>query len=172
MSYDMVMLDIASDLEGRVVDAIRADGDVRLSPRDAKAIADGIRAYVRETGRGTCRLTETDHDFEASYRCSECKDAVVTQGAVLERTPMQLWWWMCAFKYVWRMWSKAEPVSDARKAIDCLEKAAGICRAVELDGSDPCRKGDGFNIVSPAAWPLRVKAVDCLRKCSKEVRRG
>lgn len=40
------------------------------------------------------------------------------------------------------------------------------------DDSDPCRKGDGFNFVLPAAWPLRVKAVDCLRKCLKEVRRG
>lgn len=60
--------------------------------------------------------------------CDRAMESVVTQGAVLERTPMQLWWWMCAFKYVWRMWSKEDPVSDAGKAIDCLRH---VVRTIE-----------------------------------------
>lgn len=33
------------------------------------------------------------------------------------------YWWRCAFKYVWRMWSKADPRADGEKAIDCIRKA-------------------------------------------------
>lgn len=66
--------------------------------------------------------------------CDRAMEAASAQRCIVDRPPLNYWYWATAFKYVWRMWSKAEPVSDARKAIDCLEKAAGICRAVELDG--------------------------------------
>lgn len=66
--------------------------------------------------------------------CDRAIEAASAQSCVVDRPLIRYWYWATAFKYVWRMWSKAEPVSDARKAIDCLEKAAGICRAVELDG--------------------------------------
>ncbi|WP_293826110.1 hypothetical protein [uncultured Parolsenella sp.] len=36
---------------------------------------------------------------------------------------MAAYWWGCAFKYLWRMWSKADPESDADKARDCIGKA-------------------------------------------------
>ena len=36
-------------------------------------------------------------------------------------TPMAYFWWLCAFKYVWRWWAKGG-ASDIRKAIDCLER--------------------------------------------------
>lgn len=69
-----------------------------------------------------------DHETPDHYAgdglvtCSRAMESVSSQGAVCGRTPMQLWWWMCAFKYVWRMWSKDDPVKDANKAIDCLRK--------------------------------------------------
>lgn len=65
--------------------------------------------------------------------CDRAIESASAQRCIVSRTPLNYWYWATAFKYVWRMWSKAEPVSDARKAIDCLEKAAGLCRAVELD---------------------------------------
>lgn len=134
---------------------------------------DLIYAYRGSIGNVRPSAPVPEHYLGDGYvTCDRAIESASAQRCNVNRPPLNYWYWATAFKYVWRMWSKTDPVSDARKAIDCLEKAAGICRAVELDGSDPCGKGDGFNIVSPAAWPLRVKAVDCLRKCSKEVRRG
>ena len=49
---------------------------------------------------------------------------------------MAFYWWACAFKYVWRMWSKEDPEKDALKAIDCLEKAAGLGRLVAEERED------------------------------------
>lgn len=54
--------------------------------------------------------------------CSRAMESASAQVAVVPQSAMQLWWWMCAFKYVWRMWSKDDPVKDANKAIDCLGK--------------------------------------------------
>ena len=33
--------------------------------------------------------------------------------------PMQLWWWGCAFKYLWR-WPWKNGAEDLRKAKDCI----------------------------------------------------
>lgn len=52
--------------------------------------------------------------------CSRAMESASVQDEVVPQSVMQLWWWMCAFKYVWRMWSKDDPVKDANKAIDCL----------------------------------------------------
>lgn len=35
---------------------------------------------------------------------------------------MAVWWWCCAFKYVWRCMVKGKPLEDIDKAIDCLHK--------------------------------------------------
>lgn len=53
--------------------------------------------------------------------CSRAMESVSAQGAVVPRSAMGMWWWMCAFKYVWRMWSKADPIADVMKALSCLE---------------------------------------------------
>lgn len=52
--------------------------------------------------------------------CSRAMEAVCEQDTVRGRTPQQTWWWLSAFKYVWRMWSKESPIGDAEKAIECL----------------------------------------------------
>lgn len=72
-------------------------------------------------------LNPTISDVPAHYlgdgyvTCSRAMESASVQDAVVPRSAMQLWWWMCAFKYVWRMWSKADPIADAEKALDCLE---------------------------------------------------
>lgn len=54
--------------------------------------------------------------------CRRALDACVAQKRVLVPTFQAFYWWACAFKYVWRMWSKADPRGDLGKAIDCLCK--------------------------------------------------
>lgn len=65
--------------------------------------------------------------------CDRAIEAASSQACIVERTPIQLWYWATAMKYVWRMWSKEDPEKDALKAIDCLEKAAGLGRLVPTE---------------------------------------
>ena len=41
-----------------------------------------------------------------------------------EYAAMTLWWWGCAFKYLWRWPSKGRS-EDLRKAVDCIERLMG-----------------------------------------------
>ena len=68
--------------------------------------------------------------------CDRAIESASAQRCVVERTPIQLWYWATAMKYVWRMWSKEDPENDAMKAIDCLEKAAGLGRLVRGERED------------------------------------
>ena len=58
--------------------------------------------------------------------CDRAIESASSQECIAERSPLQFWYWATAMKYVWRMWSKEDPERDALKAIDCLEKAAGL----------------------------------------------
>lgn len=53
---------------------------------------------------------------------SEALDSAAAQPAVCERPEKAFYWWALAFKYVWRMWSKADPTRDCAKARDCLAR--------------------------------------------------
>ena len=68
--------------------------------------------------------------------CDRSIESASAQRCIVERTPIQLWYWATAMKYVWRMWSKEDPEKDALKAIDCLEKAAGLGRLVREERED------------------------------------
>lgn len=93
-----------------------------------------IYAYRGSVGNVHPSTPVPEHYLGDGYvTCDRAIESASAQRCIVNRTPLNYWYWATAFKYVWRMWSKAEPVSDARKAIDCLEKAAGLCRAVELD---------------------------------------
>lgn len=65
--------------------------------------------------------------------CSRAMESVEKQSSACSRTPMQRWWWMCAFKYVWRMWSKGDPAADAGKAVDCLRRVLGSLGEEDAD---------------------------------------
>lgn len=62
--------------------------------------------------------------------CDRAIESASSQECIAKRSPLQFWYWATAMKYVWRMWSKEDPENDALKAIDCLEKAAGLGRLV------------------------------------------
>lgn len=93
-----------------------------------------IYAYRGSVGNVCPSSPVPEHYLGDGYvTCDRAIESASAQRRIVSMTPLNYWYWATAFKYVWRMWSKAEPVADARKAIDCLEKAAGLCRAVELD---------------------------------------
>lgn len=48
--------------------------------------------------------------------------SAASQPTKTRRTEGGHYWWALAFKYVWRLWSKGQADSDAKKAIDCLKR--------------------------------------------------
>lgn len=43
-------------------------------------------------------------------------------AAIALCSTMSVWWWCCAFKYLWRCMVKGMTLKDIDKAIDCLHK--------------------------------------------------
>lgn len=76
------------------------------------------------------------YEGDGFVACDRAIESASSQRCIVERTPIQLWYWATALKYVWRMWSKEDPEKDALKAIDCLEKAAGVGRLVREERQD------------------------------------
>lgn len=90
-----------------------------------------LDGYRGEVGRDNPFGSVPEHyEGDGFVTCDRAIEAASSQACIAERTPIQLWYWATAFKYVWRMWSKEDPEKDAQKAIDCLEKAAGLLRLV------------------------------------------
>lgn len=97
-------------------------------------LLDGYRGQVaRDNPFGTVPEHYLGDGF---VTCDRAIESASAQRCVVERTPIQLWYWATALKYVWRMWSKEDPEKDALKAIDCLEKAAGLGRLVREEHED------------------------------------
>ncbi len=96
-----------------------------------------IEAYRGQVGRDNPFGRVPEHYRGDGYvTCDRAIESASAQRCIVERTPLQFWYWATAMKYVWRMWSKEDPEGDALKAIDCLEKAAGLGRLVEIDGAE------------------------------------
>ena len=85
-----------------------------------------IYAYRGSIGNVSPSTPVPEHYLGDGYvTCDRAIEAASAQRCIVDRPPLRYWYWATAFKYVWRMWSKAEPVGDARKAIDCLRKCMG-----------------------------------------------
>lgn len=98
----------------------RRDAEYDLT--DAEALL--VRWLGSETGLSIER-TPGHYRGDGLVTCRRAMESAASQGKVTEPSPMALFWWLSAFKYVWRCWSKADPEADMRKAIDCLRKAMG-----------------------------------------------
>lgn len=86
-----------------------------------------IYAYRGSVGNVCPSTTVPEHYLGDGYvTCDRAIESASAQRCIVSRTPINYWYWATAFKYVWRMWSKAEPVGDARKAIDCLMHVLGL----------------------------------------------
>lgn len=55
--------------------------------------------------------------------CSEAMFSMQRASGITQ--PDALWWWGCAFKYLWRWWAKGGK-EDLDKAIDCVERLKEI----------------------------------------------
>lgn len=97
-------------------------------------LLDGYRGQI---GRDNPFGHVPEHYLGDGYvTCDRAIESASSQDCIVERTPLQFWYWATAMKYVWRMWSKEDPERDALKAIDCLEKAAGLGRIVRGERED------------------------------------
>lgn len=95
---------------------------------------DGYRGQI---GRDNPFGHVPEHYLGDGYvTCDRAIESASAQRCIVDRTPLQFWYWATAMKYVWRMWSKEDPEKDALKAIDCLEKAAGLGRLVREERED------------------------------------
>ena len=93
-----------------------------------------ICGYRGQIGRDNPFGHIPDHYLGDGYvNCDRAIESASSQRCITERSKLQFWYWATAFKYVWRMWSKEDPEKDALKAIDCLEKAAGLGRLVSTE---------------------------------------
>lgn len=95
---------------------------------------DLLDAYRGQIGRDNPFGHIPDHYLGDGYvNCDRAIESASAQRCIGERSKLQFWYWATAFKYVWRMWSKEDPEKDALKAIDCLERAAGLGRLVPTE---------------------------------------
>ena len=63
---------------------------------------------------------------------TSCMIAMASMVSNVRVKPMQAYWWLCAFKYVWR-WPFKNGRQDIKKAIRCLEY---LLLATEEEGSE------------------------------------
>lgn len=95
----------------------------RAAEADLADAEDHLRMWLGpETGYSIQRTPE-HYRGDGFVTCARAMESAAAQETVCERPPMALWWWLCALKYVWRMWSKEDPRRDGQKAIDCIRKA-------------------------------------------------
>ena len=80
-----------------------------------------IYAYRGSTGNVCPSTPVPEHYLGDGYvTCDRAIEAASAQRCIVNRPPLNYWYWATAFKYVWRMWSKGDPEADAGKAIECL----------------------------------------------------
>lgn len=80
-------------------------------------------------GKKTIELT-VDEDCPYHYRgdgfitASRAMRSAISRwpAAIADGSVMAVWWWCCAFKYVWRCMVKGRTLEDIDKAADCLHK--------------------------------------------------
>lgn len=86
-----------------------------------------LAGYRGQIGESTPYRSVPEHyEGDGFVTCDRAIESASSQRCIVERTPLQLWYWATAMKYVWRMWSKENPKEDALKAIDCIKSAAGV----------------------------------------------
>ena len=94
----------------------------RIAERDAWQAEELNRAFWGCEGGGSVIRTPEHYRGDGYVTCRRAMESAQSQNKVVEPTQTAFYWWACAFKYVWRMWSKEDPRRDAKKAIDCLRK--------------------------------------------------
>ena len=101
----------------------------RKRRRLAECANSGLHRQLRAWygGETVTSLFDTPAHYQGDglVTCRRAMESCESQEKVVEPSRMAFYWWACAFKYVWRCWSKEDPEADMHKAIDCLRKAMG-----------------------------------------------
>lgn len=66
----------------------------------------------------------TAHDVPHHYEGDgivTCADAMRSMTHLVTLSPMAIWWWACAFKYLWR-WPWKNGAEDLRRVYDCIDR--------------------------------------------------
>lgn len=94
----------------------------RIAERDARRAEELNRVFWGCEGGDSIIRTPKHYRGDGHVTCRRAMESCESQEKVVEPSRMAFYWWACAFKYVWRCWSKEDSESDMRKAIDCLRK--------------------------------------------------
>ena len=101
----------------------------RKRRRLAECANSGLHRQLRAWygGETVTSLFDTPAHYQGDglVTCRRAMESCESQEKVVEPSRMAFCWWACAFKCVWRCWSKEDPEADMHKAIDCLRKAMG-----------------------------------------------
>lgn len=93
----------------------------------AKGLDEAYRLIGKFAGKETpesVELTPKHYRGDGYVTCERAISSCMRQEAAVGHIPAEsIYWWGCAFKYVWRMWCKQDPRQDAAKAVDCLNKS-------------------------------------------------
>lgn len=84
---------------------------------------EAVRGFLGCEDWASIDVTPRHYLGDTWVTCRRALESCQRQPSVVLPTSMAFYWWACSFKYVWRMWSKADPVADGNKAIDCIKKA-------------------------------------------------
>ena len=99
----------------------------RMRRRDVehrlKEAEDGLLCFSGSEDLESVRRTPAHYKGDGYVTCRRAMESANAQGHIAEPSRMSFYWWACACRYVWRMWSKADPAVDGNKAIDCIRKA-------------------------------------------------
>ena len=91
----------------------------------ARNYAEAVESFLGCEDWASIDATPRHYLGDTWITCRRALESCQRQPRVVSPTQMAFYWWACAFKYVWRCWSKADPEADMRKAVDCLRKAMG-----------------------------------------------
>lgn len=90
-----------------------------------------LRGWAGDEGNLERARTPAHYRGDGLVTCSRALSSAMAQEMCpsADLMPaMAAYWWGCAFKYVWRMWSKSDPQADGEKAIDCIGRAVRAWR--------------------------------------------
>ena len=88
----------------------------------ARNYAEAVESFLGCEDWASIDVTPRHYLGDTWITCRRALESCQRQPRVVSPTQMAFYWWACAFKYVWRMWSKEDPEKDALKAIDCLRR--------------------------------------------------
>lgn len=75
---------------------------------------------------------------DGNITCADAMRSMLSAYDVSEAyvPPMGFWWWLCAFKYLWR-WQLKNGVEDLRKCDDCIQRLIELLDEKEINRYDP-----------------------------------